>query len=195
LARGKRVLLVSHQKRFRVVWKHLFGLETDIVEDTDLKKPYALANTEIVKLPTIILSNELDQRILAEVYATITAVDSHMQTYELEPAVRSLMAFMDKLTNWYLRRSRRRFRAEGMDADKQAAYWTLYEVIGLYAKIAAPFTPFVSEWVWQEMQTFRAKSEEQRAKSVHLEYWPLVSDKYINTELIEEIATVRKIIK
>lgn len=61
---------------------------------------------------------------------------------------------MEKLTNRYLRRSRRRFRAEGMDTDKQAAYATLREVLSIYVKVAAPFAPFITEYVWQEMQAF-----------------------------------------
>jgi isoleucyl-tRNA synthetase len=67
--------------------------------------------------------------MFAEMYATLEKVDSYLQAYELESAVRELMACMDNVTNWYLRRSRRRFWAAGLDDDKQAAYWTLYTII------------------------------------------------------------------
>ena len=81
-----------------------------------------------------------------------------------------------------------------MDSDKQSAYATLREVIGLYCQIAAPFAPFVTEWVWQQMQQF-VKTDSVVQNSVHLGYWPLPGKQYINTDLIEEIGTVRKIIK
>lgn len=112
---------------------------------------------------------------------------------------------MEKLTNRWLRRSRRRFWAEGMSEDKQAVYRTLREVLSIYLKLAAPFAPFVTEWVWQEMNDFRASEDKinppqppfgkEGRGSIHLEHRPLYSDKYVNAELSEEIAQVRKVIK
>ncbi len=120
------------------------------------------------------------------------SVDRHLAGYDLEPAVRVLTAFMEKLTNWYLRRSRRRFRATGMDADKQSAYRTLFHVIGTYCQVAAPCTPFVSEWIWQEMHAFIAGESKG---SIHLTMWPFAHHAYINKKLIAEIAQVRRVIK
>ena len=77
-----------------------------------------------------------------------------------------------------------------MDEDKKAVYWTLREVLSVYLKVAAPFAPFVTEWIWQEMKKFG-----QADGSVHLTHRPLWWEKYINAELSEEIAQVRKIIK
>ena len=83
----------------------------------------------MVSTPCVPLKNELDQWIFAEMYTTLDIVDAYVEAYELEPAVRALMACMDNVTNWYLRRSRRRFWASGLDEDKQAAYRTLYTII------------------------------------------------------------------
>ncbi len=99
---------------------------------------------------------------------------------------------MDKLTNRYLRRSRRRFWATGMDEDKQSAYTTLFEVLNIYLKAAAPFAPFVVEKIWLALGEFKVG---ERKQSIHLEYRPLYSDKYVDEELVEEIEIVRKIIK
>lgn len=79
-----------------------------------------------------------------------------------------------------------------MDADKLAAYETLREVLEIYVRVAAPFAPFITEHIWQHMHAFRG---EQASGSVHLTYRPLGTNKYINHTLIEEISTVRSIIK
>lgn len=194
----KTILLVSHAKRFEILWNSFLGQATQ--ERTLIEKNLKLLPTQIIKLPVKKFENELDQWILAETYRMIDKVDTYLQGYELEPATKALIWLMDKLTNRYLRRSRRRFRAEGMDADKQAAYRTLFEVLWLYCKIAAPFTPFVTEWVWQKMQAFqswklKAQSSKQNHSSLHLAYRPLTWSTYINQDLMDEVATVRKIIK
>lgn len=79
-----------------------------------------------------------------------------------------------------------------MDEDKASAYATLRNVLSTYLKIAGPFAPFTTEYLWQEMKQFQ---ENPMHGSVHLEYRPLGSKAYIHQELIDEIATVRKIIK
>ena len=211
----KRVLIVSHRWRFLYLWNELFDAD---FKHRDKDGAYGLSSTQIVKLPTTKIHNELDQRIMSELYTMMAELDQHLESYELEPATKIMMWFMDKLTNRWLRRSRRRFWAEGMDDDKQAVYWTLWEVLSVYLKLAAPFAPFVTEWIRQEMHWYKAKSwklapqdknsgyssskpitsfldDEGKAKSVHLEYRPLSSEKWINKELSEEITQVRKIIK
>lgn len=82
-----------------------------------------------------------------------------------------------------------------MDDDKQAVYWTLREVLSIYLKLAAPFAPFVTEWVWQEMKQFADNWQLSANGSIHLEHRPIYSDKYVNQELSDEIAQVRKVIK
>lgn len=181
---GKKVLLVSHDSIYRKIRPHLLWIDG-----------WSIWYWEIIKLPTTLIHNEIDQWILSELYTMMWEMDQKLAWYELEPATKLLMWFMDKLTNRWLRRSRRRFRAEWMTEDKQAVYWTLREVLSIYLKLAAPFAPFVTEWVWQEMNAFKAKNWKLKTESIHLEYRPLHSDKYVNQELSDEIAEVRKIIK
>ena len=78
-------------------------------------------------------------------------LDVYLEAYQIEPATKLLVGFLDSVTNRWLRRSRRRFWAKGMDQDKKAAYETLREVLSIYIKCAAPFAPFVTESIWQEM--------------------------------------------
>ncbi len=183
---SQRVLVISHKPIIKEIWYTYFW---------DTAKPLLLDYTEIIKLPTTPIHNELDQRILSELYTMMWELDTQLEGYHIESATKSLMWFMDKLTNRWLRRSRRRFWAEGLDKDKQAVYWTLREVLSIYLKLAAPFAPFVTEWVWQEMKQFRIQNSESWTQSIHLEYRPIHSDKYINSDLSQEITHVRKIIK
>lgn len=146
-----------------------------------------------VALPVTQLSNELDQRVLAELHRTVKQVSRALEAYTLEEATQHLISFVEKLTNWYLRRSRRRFWAEEMTDDKQQAYQTLFTVIRTYLQVCAPFIPFVTEHLWQELMQFTHMSSDH--PSIHLQSRPLASSLYINEELITEIETVRKIIK
>ncbi len=180
-ATGKRVLLISHKVVFDPLWKDQTG-----------NIPSHLAYGEIVRLPATRITNELDQWILAELYKMLTEMDQALVGYQIEPATKALIEFVDKLTNRYVRRSRRRFRSEGMGDDKKAAYATLREVLCTYVKVAAPFAPFMTEHLRQAMQNFTARPD---GGSVHLDYRPVATDKYINEQLITETETVRKIIK
>lgn len=199
LVHGKKALVIGHYNRFWIKRSYAFGKEHKEVKNNMEQWYCPLENTEIVKLPTVRLTNELDQWILSELYTMLQTLDNAMGQYDLEPATKILIQFMDKLTNWWLRRSRRRFWSEGvwetMSEDKKAAYRTLREVLSIYASCAAPFAPFVTEWVRQSMKDFVAQGVLSRQESIHLHHWPLASSKYINTSLSDEIAHVRKIIK
>ncbi|MDR0282161.1 MAG: class I tRNA ligase family protein [Candidatus Peribacteria bacterium] len=114
-----------------------------------------MGNTEVVEFPTYTLTNDLDKRILAELNKTMKEVDTHLQNYILDEATKSATDFMDKLTNRRLRRSRRRFRSNGMNNDKHAAYATLYRVLKRYLQILAPFAPFITEHLRLTLTPFR----------------------------------------
>ncbi|MBP6256416.1 class I tRNA ligase family protein [Patescibacteria group bacterium] len=116
-----------------------------------------------------------------------------MHEYKLEEATQHLVSFVEKVTNWYLRRSRRRFWTEAMTEDKQQAYTTLFTVLRTYLQLCAPYIPFVTEQLWQELSTFSNTTEAH--PSIHLQSRPLSSPIYSNQQLIEEVETVRKIIK
>jgi isoleucyl-tRNA synthetase len=189
---GKRILIVSHKRRFRYLRQRLMNIQEDINTPQALQH-YLLHFEQPVPLPLTQVTNELDQWILAELHRTITTVDGALRKYTIEEATIHLMSFVDNLTNRYLRRSRRRFRTEEMTDDKQQAYTTLFTVIRTYLQLCAPFIPFVTEQLWQELQAFTSTSDAH--PSVHLQARPLSSPLYINHQLIDEIETVRKIIK
>lgn len=176
----KRVLILASENEIKSICESIFW-----------KVQKNLNKSEILPLPTYQLNNDLDAWLLSELHQTIFKVDELLQWYVLDEATKTALEFLDKLTNWRLRRSRRRFRANGMDADKHAAYSTLFTVLKTYLQVLAPFVPFVTENLWQKLAEF----SEEKTDSIHLSYRPLASELYISKDLMEEIAQVRKIIK
>jgi len=108
-----------------------------------------------------------------------------MDTYEVTEATRPIVKFMDNLTNWYIRRSRKRFWKSENDGDKIQAYETLYEVLVTLCKVMSPFTPFVTEHIYKNLT-----GEE----SLHLTDFPIADLSLVDTELNEDMALVQKII-
>ncbi|MGH2703990.1 MAG: isoleucine--tRNA ligase [Actinomycetota bacterium] len=106
---------------------------------------------------------ELDRWILARLDETITGVTAALEAYDALAGGRGLDAFVDDLSNWYLRRSRRRFWRSGSDADKRSAYQTLHTCLVTLAKLTAPYTPFLAEEIYTNLTG---------GESVHLENWP-----------------------
>ena len=192
---GKRILIVGHAFTLRTIRELFYENNLEDYAYNEVVRQVGLKQLEIVKLPTYQIANELDKWILAELHQTLKLVDHYLEACELDAALKSGMEFIEKLTNWYLRRSRRRFRGSEMTTDKHSAYATLFEVLSTYLQMMAPFTPFITEELWQKLQTFVAGKEGEKAESLHLAYWPFASEKYIDQQLMEEIATVRKAIK
>jgi isoleucyl-tRNA synthetase len=114
--------------------------------------------------------HELDRWIDIKLETLKILIQKEMEQYHLSRTVPPLLAFIDDLTNWYIRRSRRRFWKSENDADKVQAYSTLYRVLTDFVKIAAPFIPFVTEAVYQRLKT---KAKLTVADSVHLSDYPL----------------------
>ena len=192
---GKRILIIGHAYTLRTIREILYENYLEDYAYTEVQRQEGLKQLEVVKLPTYQIANELDKWILAELHQTLKLVDHYLEACELDAALKSGMDFIEKLTNWYLRRSRRRFRGSEMTTDKHSAYATLFEVLRTYLQMMAPFTPFITEELWQKLQTFVAGKEGEKAESLHLAYWPFASEKYIDQQLMEEITTVRKAIK
>ena len=192
---GKRILIIGHAYTLRTIREILYENYLEDYAYTEVQRQEGLKQLEVVKLPTYQIANELDKWILAELHQTLNLVDHYLEACELDAALKSGMEFIEKLTNWYLRRSRRRFRGSEMTTDKHSAYATLFEVLSTYLQMMAPFTPFITEELWQKLQTFVAGKEGEKAESLHLSYWPFASEKYIDQQLMEEITTVRKAIK
>ena len=113
---------------------------------------------------------ELDRWILSELQLTIAAIRGALDDYDCCTAARKLQAFVDALSNWYLRRSRRRFWGQGMPPDKIDAYWTLYEALVTTLRLAAPFTPFIAEDLYQRL--VRQPWPDSQPESVHLTDYP-----------------------
>ncbi len=177
---GKTVLLISHRTHIDYLWQNIYSTSNKLNLD----------NLEIVWLPSYSITNETDKWILAALHETAKDVEKAMDNYQLDLWAKAVLGFIDKLNNWYIRRSRRRFWASGMNQDKSAAYMTLYTVLLHYFKLCAPFAPFISEHLFLSLQQFTTENIE----SIHLSHLPLWSDHYINQELLEEITKVRRII-
>jgi isoleucyl-tRNA synthetase len=130
-------------------------------------------------------TNLLDKWIVSELNVLVGEVNKSMEDYELNKAVRLFSKFVDNLSNWYIRRSRKRFWKSEDDGDKKAAYQTLWTVLVELSKLMAPFTPFISEEIYKNLT-----GEE----SVHLADFPVVDEKLIDEELNKEMHQVREIV-
>ena len=115
---------------------------------------------------------ELDRWLLSELNALILKVTSELEAYDPTDASRAIEAFVDDLSNWYVRRSRRRFwrGVSESDTDKQSAYYTLYTALKTVSLLLAPFTPFVAEELWQNLVR---SIDKDAPESVHLASWPV----------------------
>jgi isoleucyl-tRNA synthetase len=134
---------------------------------------------------------ELDRWVLSELNQTIARVIAAMDVYDNFSACGTLSAFVDALSNWYVRRSRDRFWAKDTQSqDKLDAYWTLYEALVTSAKLIAPFTPFMADAIWQNLtRPYRATVP----VSVHLCDYPLVRDDVIDVDLSRRMNLLREI--
>ncbi len=131
----------------------------------------------------------LDRWILSQLQSTIETVTSELNEYRIVPATASIESFVEELTNWYIRRSRRRFWKSEADLDKAGAYWTLYEVLCTLTRLIAPFTPFLAERMHQSLvRPFLAAAP----VSVHLDSWPVASEALIDPLTVERMAAARQ---
>lgn len=129
--------------------------------------------------------NKLDKWILSELNSLIKEVTVNMDDYNLPKSTRPLMDFLENLSNWYVRRSRRRFWKSENDGDKNQAYQTLYTVLVQFSKLIAPFMPFLADEIYMNLTG---------EMSVHLADWPVCADYLIDEELNKEIHSVRLIV-
>jgi len=133
----------------------------------------------------------MDQWLLSKLNTLIKSVDEHLDHYRITEAARMMADFVDELSNWYVRRSRERFWAKGMEQDKINAYMTLYTTLVELSKLAAPFIPFMAEDIYQNLV---AKNNPDQPKSVHLCYYPSYNDEWINKELEKNMEEVLEIV-
>ena len=137
--------------------------------------------------------SELDRWIISELNRTISEVTKAMDAYDNYGAARSLNHFVDVLSNWYVRRSRDRFWAKDKkDPNKLDAYWTLYECMATLSKLNAPFVPFITDTIWQELtQDFGDKDDVPQ--SVHLCDYPEADDARFDEDLSRRMELLRQI--
>ncbi|MBD3391782.1 MAG: isoleucine--tRNA ligase [Chitinivibrionales bacterium] len=142
-----------------------------------------------VKTPSS--ASELDQWIVSLLNHVVRSVNSEMEQYNLYRVVPVLVDFIDNLTNWYIRRSRRRFWKSENDADKNEAYETLYYVLVIFSRVMAPFLPFLTEAIYRNLV---AGAEGDADTSVHLTPFPSADTSLDRPDLEEKMATVRRVV-
>ena len=133
----------------------------------------------------------MDRWILSRLNTLIGHVEAYLDDLKMTEAGREMQDFMDDLSNWYVRRCRERYWGKDMTADKEAAYMTLYTVLKTMALISAPFTPFMSETMYQNMVRTVDKSAPE---SIHLCDWPKKDESFIDPELEANMAAVLDIV-
>jgi len=134
---------------------------------------------------------EIDRWALALLNATVGTCTEAMDAYDAKGAGEAIESFVDQLSNWYVRRTRRRFWKSTDPEDKRAAYLTLYECLNVVHKLMAPFVPFLAEHVHQNL----ARGADPSAPmSVHMTAWPQVDPSRDDERLLEEIGVVQKVV-
>ena len=123
-----------------------------------------------------------DRWALARLNATVRDVTADLAAYDIHTPAKRLEQFVDELSNWYVRRNRRRFWGSAMNADKQAAYYTLYTCLTTISKLIAPFTPFIAETMYRNL----AGGQANAAESVHMAQWPTVDSALLDESLVRE---------
>ena len=135
--------------------------------------------------------NVMDQWLLSKLNSVVKAVDNHLDNYRIPEAARALQEFVDDMSNWYVRRSRERFWAKGMEQDKINAYMTLYTALVTICKAAAPMVPFMTEEIYQNL----VRSVDKTApESIHLCDFPEVNEAWINETLEADMDLVLKVV-
>jgi isoleucyl-tRNA synthetase len=134
--------------------------------------------------------SSLDRWLLAELAAVLKEVEGALDAYEPNSSARRLEAFVLDLSTWYVRRSRRRFWKSESDADKRSAYQTLYQVMIALSQLLAPFMPFISETIYQNL----AAGQKGQPESVHLTDWPSAPPEWADEELRRQMTAVRRLV-
>ena len=133
----------------------------------------------------------MDKWLLSRLESTVKAVDDNLANYRIPEAAKALQSFVDDMSNWYVRRSRERFWAKGMEQDKINAYMTLYTALVTVAKVAAPMIPFMTEDIYQNL----VKSIDASApESIHLCDFPEVHENWIDPKMEEDMADLLEIV-
>ena len=136
--------------------------------------------------------NIMDRWIVSKLNTLVKSVDEKLDKYDITSAATELGEFVDELSNWYVRRNRDRFWGSELNDDKIGAYVTLYKVLTTLIKVSAPFVPFMTDEIYQNIVL---SLDSNAPESVHLCTWPEVDEKAIDTKLEEEMGLAYKIVK
>lgn len=150
-------------------------------KESDPRQPGNTPQAANIALP---INNPLDRWIISRLHELKGEITAGMEEYDIPKALAGVLPFVDDLSNWFVRRSRRRFWKSEDDADKNEAYWTLYTILTKLAVILAPFTPFLAEELYQQMTG--------SGESVHLLDYP--TDTEVDQEVLDQMTAVRKVI-
>jgi isoleucyl-tRNA synthetase len=161
----------------------LWNVYSFFVTYANLDKP------TITTLP--IATSDLDRWLLSELNVLVRDVTEAYENYDVPNATRPISAFVEKLSTWYLRRSRRRFWKSESDSDKQAAYSTLYTALVTVAKLLAPSMPFLADELYLNLVR---SMDESAPESVHLAQWPEVLPEMIDESLNRDMALVMRLV-
>jgi isoleucyl-tRNA synthetase len=161
----------------------LWNVYSFFITYANLDKPRALT----VTAPT----NDLDRWLLSELNALVREVTDAYENYDVTNATRPVEKFVEQLSTWYVRRSRRRFWKNDSDADKQTAYSTLYTALTTVAKLLAPAMPFLAEEMYQNLVR---SVDETAPESIHLSEWPKVMDEFIDESLNQEMQLIMRLV-
>ena len=133
----------------------------------------------------------MDKWLLSKLNTVVGEVDSDLENYKIPEAARALQEFVDDMSNWYVRRSRERFWAKGMEQDKINAYMTLYTSLVTISKAAAPMIPFMTEDIYQNLVR---SIDKDAPESIHLCDFPEVKKEWIDLELEKNMDEVLRIV-
>ncbi|ADI15426.1 isoleucine--tRNA ligase [Truepera radiovictrix] len=184
---SKRFSLALVEETQRDLFNTLWNTYSFFVLYANLDRPELTRALPVAERP------ELDRWLVAKVHALVRDVTAHLEAYDPTSAARAVRDFVvDDLSNWYVRRSRRRFWKSSGDADKRAAYATLYEALVTTAKLMAPMAPFVSEAIYQNLVL---ALDPGAPESVHLAAWPTFDPALIDEALLRDMNALRRIVE
>lgn len=169
------------QRKLAMIW-NVYDFFVTYAEVDNWEAPESLFSSEPVSLST--LKNPLDRWVVSRLHELNQAISEGMEEYNLPKALSGVLPFVDDLSNWFVRRSRRRFWKSEDDGDKAEAYLTLYTVLTQLAMLLAPFTPFLAEELYQQMTG--------SGESVHLLDYPMETE--VDEKVLDEMARARKVI-
>ena len=135
--------------------------------------------------------SQMDKWALSKLNTLVKFVDENMQEYKITESARAIQDFTDELSNWYVRRSRDRFWAKGMEQDKINAYMTLYTCLVTLAKVSAPFVPFMTEEIYQNLV---ANIDDSALESIHLCDFPIANENWIDKKLEDNMELVLDVV-